>query len=228
MQDNSKLRLLKNRIREKAPLVRHLSAGSLIKAQNIEADQYEAEEVEEKLDVIDIDSKMVSKEVVDEIEEEIITNDHNIMEQPQLCLPIRNNVQWMCRTCNNECLAITRESRCICGHRRKDHANDPIGSRNQLPCNTKSCICSHFFYIVGEGSWILRCNCKHKHIDHNPDKAPYSCKKCKGCSAFDSPWVCNCGHRWNEHLQRVLSPGDRSSSSMTTRVNHAVRKDGLI
>lgn len=63
-------------------------------------------------------------------------------------------------------------------------------------CKKNNCECKSFFYIVAEGSWILRCRCKHKHIDHHP--VTYQCKKCK-CENFDSPWVCNCNHPWINH-----------------------------
>ena len=59
------------------------------------------------------------------------------------------------------------------------------------------------FSYCCEGAWILRCRCKHRHIDHDCSKPPFVCKKssCKGCTGFDSPWVCNCGHSWAEHTQ---------------------------
>eukprot|EP00981_Chlorochromonas_danica_P013517 scaffold6421_cov251-Ochromonas_danica.AAC.11 len=77
-----------------------------------------------------------------DIEEEI-----EVIENPPtpLCQPIgsgtgsgsHNNVQWLCHACNNECLVITRESRCLCGHRRKEHLNSATSQgkgKGQLPC----------------------------------------------------------------------------------------------
>jgi hypothetical protein len=70
------------------------------------------------------------------------------------------------------------------GHRHKEHKFNPQTKRAQ--CQTKSCSCQHFYFIVAEGAWILRCRCKHKHIDHDPTRPPFLCKKngCN-CSGFD-------------------------------------------
>lgn len=38
----------------------------------------------------------------------------------------------------------------------------------------RGCPCKAFFYIVAEGSWILRCRCKHKHIEHDPVTHKYT------------------------------------------------------
>lgn len=56
---------------------------------------------------------------------------------------------------------------------------------------------------AAEGSWILRCRCKHKHTDHDP--VSKACRKpgC-GCVCFISPWVCNCNHPWSDHKQVVV------------------------
>lgn len=57
---------------------------------------------------------------------------------------------------------------------------------------------------MAEGAWILRCRCKHKHTDHDPSAAPFTCSKPKcGCLGFDSPWVCNCDHPWADHVQEA-------------------------
>ncbi|GFR40392.1 hypothetical protein Agub_g944, partial [Astrephomene gubernaculifera] len=73
-----------------------------------------------------------------------------------------------------------------------------------LRCKSAKCGCRGFFYIVAEGSWVLRCRCKHKHVEH--DAASRACAKagCR-CGAFDSPWVCNCDHPWGQHSQRVVT-----------------------
>lgn len=49
-----------------------------------------------------------------------------------------------------------------------------------------------------EGSWVLRCRCKHKHTDHDPNTRACNKPQCK-CTCFDSPWVCNCDHAWADH-----------------------------
>ncbi|KAE9046243.1 hypothetical protein PR003_g1885 [Phytophthora rubi] len=119
-------------------------------------------------------------------------------------------IQWSCDTCKRECIPIREESRCLCGHRYKEHpssAEDPrvkssVGFR-AFACTLANCSCKRFFYVVAEGAWILRCRCKHRHTDHDPSKKPFVCNKPKcGCSGFDSPWVCNCDHAWSAHRQR--------------------------
>ena len=36
------------------------------------------------------------------------------------------------------------------------------------------------------GAWILRCRCKHKHIDHDASKATHPCKRERcSCTQFD-------------------------------------------
>ena len=133
---------------------------------------------------------------------------------------------WRCRTCSRDCFPIRSESRCLCGHRLKEHTAPgasgfadcrcvDVFSHGRLEpgrhqralcrCSRQGCRCTAFFYIVAEGAWVLRCRCKHKHTEHDP--VSYRCSKAKcGCAAFDSPWVCNCNHAWGDHIQaRVCS-----------------------
>jgi hypothetical protein len=100
---------------------------------------------------------------------------------------------WRCKECGNECNTMKSENRCLCGHRWKEHKE---GGR----CAAGSCACKRFYYVYGQGAFILRCRCKHKHVDHAPNP-PYACQKCKpgACKGFDSPWVCNCNHGWASH-----------------------------
>ena len=124
------------------------------------------------------------------------------------------NVKWICNSCSNQCLPVIRESRCLCGHRMKEHSpshtivkSDSKGPPN-MPCAAKKCKCQNFLYVVAEGSWVLRCRCKHKHIEHDCSRAPFTClnQKCVKenlCQGFDSPWVCNCGHTWSTHSQII-------------------------
>ncbi|GLC38988.1 hypothetical protein PLESTB_001781000 [Pleodorina starrii] len=108
---------------------------------------------------------------------------------------------WVCGTCQRECVPIRSESRCLCGHRLREH--DPASSKAASRCKASKCSCRGFFFIVAEGAWVLRCRCKHKHVEHDP--ATRSCAK-SGCScrSFDSPWVCNCDHPWSDHKQLVV------------------------
>jgi hypothetical protein len=45
---------------------------------------------------------------------------------------------------------------------------------------------------------VLRCRCKHKHVEHDPNTRICKKPKCT-CTRFDSPWVCNCNHNWGDH-----------------------------
>ncbi|GIL66246.1 hypothetical protein Vafri_19866 [Volvox africanus] len=107
---------------------------------------------------------------------------------------------WVCGTCQRECVPVRSESRCLCGHRLREH--DPASSTTSSRCKAAKCSCRGFFFIVAEGAWVLRCRCKHKHVEH--DAATRACAK-GGCSCrgFDSPWVCNCDHPWSDHRQLV-------------------------
>ncbi|GAX85753.1 hypothetical protein CEUSTIGMA_g13168.t1 [Chlamydomonas eustigma] len=109
---------------------------------------------------------------------------------------------WQCSVCMSECIPIRSESRCLCGHRYKEHSK--ISSGNQAAkCGAAKCKCNNFFFIVAEGAWILRCRCKHKHVEHDP--VSHTCVKtgCQ-CVQFNSPWVCNCNHPWDVHTQLIL------------------------
>lgn len=97
-------------------------------------------------------------------------------------------VKWSCGECGNTCIPIRSESRCLCGHRYKEHkasSGDSAG-RIRFSCSSRNCACKHFFFVVAEGAWILRCRCKHKHIEHDCSKKPFICKKPKcQCVGFD-------------------------------------------
>jgi hypothetical protein len=89
----------------------------------------------------------------------------------------------------------------MCGHRFKEH------TKASHKCANGSCKCAGFFYIIAEGAWILRCRCKHKHIEHDCTNLQHKCLKpgCKGCTGFDSPFVCNCDHPWSSHEQVTIT-----------------------
>ena len=101
-------------------------------------------------------------------------------------------------------MPVRDESRCICGHRLKAHAKIEPGSAGPPRCLHPGCRCKGFFFILAEGSWILRCRCKHRHTDHDP--VTHACTKpgC-GCGRFDSPFVCNCDHPWSSHRQVLVT-----------------------
>jgi hypothetical protein len=111
---------------------------------------------------------------------------------------------WRCKQCQQECVPIRSQSRCMCGHRLANHTTSTHG------CT--SCKCPRFRFIVAEGAWILKCRCKHKHTDHAA-AAPHACSKAScSCSGFDSPWVCNCDHPWAQHEQLLVTKQVSSSS----------------
>ncbi len=122
---------------------------------------------------------------------------------------MRMDVEWRCKNCNKECLPIREESWCLCGHRRKDHKMVKRNGKVYFVCNSRQkCPCKNFYYIPAQGMWILRCKCKHKHTDHDPKPGKHACmrRNCK-CKGYGSPWVCNCGCKWNDHKQvAVLKP----------------------
>ena len=137
---------------------------------------------------------------------------------------------WECKNCNIKCFPTTSESRCICGHRLRNHNKSISKDIQRHSCSEKNCGCKAFKYIPAEGSWMLRCRCKRKAIEHsyigmyvccvNDDynihtlshcysyTAPYKSTKppLQGvvCSGFNSPWVCNCGCSYNDHSQKFI------------------------
>lgn len=169
------------------------------------------------------------------VEDQFSTVKGNTVEDSRTTVPDNRPVtiiKWTCSECSNECIPVMRESRCLCGHRMKEHRSDP---KNKLlfPCASRSCKCSHFFFLVAEGSWILRCRCKHKHIDHDAGPGVHKCSKCSVCSGFDSPWVCNCGHTWASHVQQSITVTKDKSTDETgetarfEKKQHFYRQDGI-
>jgi hypothetical protein len=150
---------------------------------------------------------------------------------PRKAVPI---IRWVCRECSNECIPVMRESHCLCGHRMKEHkAGTKKNGEIVFPCSANNCKCAHFFYLVAEGAWILRCRCKHKHTDHDCAPGPHACSKCKECASFDSPWVCNCGHAWGAHEQRTVVMTDERIDEEVSKAGagqkkiHYYRNDGI-
>jgi len=139
-------------------------------------------------------------------------------------------IKWSCQECSNECIPVMRESRCLCGHRLKEHKASTTG-KPAFPCSSRGCRCKHFLFLVAEGAWILRCRCKHKHIEHDCGPGPHKCDKCSGCSGFDSPWVCNCGHTWSSHKQQTVVVTERNAEvvlgGQPNKKQHFYRQDGL-
>lgn len=145
-------------------------------------------------------------------------------DEPSYIIP-----RWICETCNNQCVSIQSESRCICSHRYKAHRGNHQSNKDLIPCRSKGCQCIDFFFIFGEGSFMLRCRCKHKHLEHDCTNSKHPCKKCNKCPGFDSPWTCNCGHSWKSHLQTCQIIDSASIQDRVIKKNHfAVRQDGTL
>mmetsp|Transcript_15178 Transcript_15178/g.52740 ORF Transcript_15178/g.52740 Transcript_15178/m.52740 type:complete len:284 (-) Transcript_15178:94-945(-) len=145
-------------------------------------------------------------------------------------------VEWRCGTCDRTCIPVREESRCLCGHRLKEHPSEPPsgGGGKPFACRNGRCACRRFFFVVAEGAWVLRCRCKHKGIEHDAGKAPHLCKKpkCTGCTGFDSPWVCNCAHPWADHKQSFVKRklytlnGRIIPTEMASELNFVLRGEG--
>jgi len=117
---------------------------------------------------------------------------------------VRWEWEWRCEGCDAACIPVRTESRCLCGHRMREHAppGGPDGGR--CACKSARCTCKGFFYIVAEGAWVLRCSCKHKHTEHDPVTKKCVKPGCRTCKGFHSPWNCNCGHPWASHRQQQV------------------------
>ncbi|KAF8064509.1 fam221a [Scenedesmus sp. PABB004] len=107
--------------------------------------------------------------------------------------------EWRCGDCTRACVPIRTESRCLCGHRLREH-----GRGGLEPCARGGCACERFKFIVAEGAWTLRCSCKHRATEHHPTGAHACAKPRCECRRFHSPWVCNCDHPWARHEQVLV------------------------
>ena len=71
----------------------------------------------------------------------------------------KKQLAWVCSICDKECIPIRSESRCLCGHRLKDHdemQTDKKNGKGIIPCKHPKCKCKAFYFIVADGAWILR------------------------------------------------------------------------
>ncbi|CBZ50935.1 loc549482 protein, related [Neospora caninum Liverpool] len=132
--------------------------------------------------------------------------------------PLTLKGRWICEACDKTCIVIREECRCLCGHRLKEHTKGlskslSVDGPATFGCTNGKCKCRDFFYIVAEGAWILRCRCKHKHVEHDPLSFKCTRTSCS-CNKFDSPWVCNCNHPWSKHKQAMEKP-NRSADTLS-------------
>lgn len=123
------------------------------------------------------------------------------------------HIEWFCQGCSKACVNITPEARCLCGHRYREH--DSVSK--SIKCKLSNCKCDNFFYIYGQGAFLLRCRCKHKANEHDPKtrkciKTPSCQNQCKG---FDSPFVCNCNCGWAKHIQREVTLQPKTFQDIT-------------
>ena len=138
---------------------------------------------------------------------------------------------WECDECATSCFPTNSESRCLCGHRLRDHPPVPpaprpgarppaAGKFTPWACTSGKCACRAFYYIPAEGQWMLRCVCKRKAVEHDP-RPPHKSTKppLNGvvCNGFSSPWVCNCGHPWSRHTQRFVEVRARRGARVKSR-----------
>lgn len=126
-------------------------------------------------------------------------------------------VGWRCPGNNFDCIRVSVESRCFCGHALKEHESFSEKRRQNLICLSSSCPCKQFAFVpsrpedVGEWwlpkrrgfnvtSWRAKCRCKHDHEQHNPNKNRKCEVKSCSCFAFDSNFLCAaCNQHWESH-----------------------------
>ena len=126
-------------------------------------------------------------------------------------------IGWRCLGNDFDCIRVSLESRCFCGHALSSHDSYQETGKEKLKCLSGGCSCKQFAFIpsrpeeIGEWwlqkrrgfdvtSWRAKCRCKHDHEQHNPN----SNRKCKikscSCFAFDSNFLCAaCDKHWEEH-----------------------------
>jgi hypothetical protein len=139
--------------------------------------------------------------------------EHSAAPQAGAAPRFRDVIVWRCKTCKEECVPVRSESRCLCGHRLKEHPRDERTGRHK--CGAQKCACADFLFIVAEGAWVLKCQCKHKAVEHNPQAGPHPCTR-RGCQClrFHSPWVCNCNHAHSEHEQLLVQKRVKTAAEL--------------
>lgn len=98
-----------------------------------------------------------------------------------------------------DCKAIGPQSLCVCNHRFREHSTDNMRG-DQAHCkdvHCRKCACAIFTYIPSQGSWSVKCNCKHDADAHSRRNG--RCTKCNHCTGFHTSYRCSCGSPLNEH-----------------------------
>ena len=126
-------------------------------------------------------------------------------------------IGWRCPGNNFDCIRVSNESRCFCGHSLNEHESFQKKRSHNLKCLSTGCSCKKFAFIpsrpedIGEwwlqkrrgfdvSTWRAKCRCKHTHEEHSPN----SNRKCNvrscTCFTFDSNFLCAaCDKHWEEH-----------------------------
>ena len=154
-------------------------------------------------------------------------------------IPNNISVVWRCTKCetsNSVCCRVQRsKGTCLCGHKLIDHnttSKEPwTGSRRNKPlkCEYKNCKCPEFMYHCQQGHWQVKCECKHKHTDHDPvtqkcNKMKPGRKPCE-CQAFVSTWKCHCGHGWAGHITDFVPGNGKADDLRRQWVVSGLRKE---
>ena len=123
----------------------------------------------------------------------------------KLCCVWRNTLTSI------DCYSIGPDSRCFCGHMYKSHAWYNIDDKN-VHCRVPDCLCPLFKYVNGNGTWFIRCTCKHSYQNHMASGLPSACsyKDCS-CSTFYSDFCCSCGEGWKNHSTIFENESERKS-----------------
>ena len=105
------------------------------------------------------------------------------------------------------------------------------GSKRNRPlkCEFTGCNCPEFLYHCQQGHWQVKCECKHKHTDHDP--ASGKCNKLKPgripceCMGFVSTWKCHCGHGWADHITDFVAGNGKADDLRRQWVVSGLRKE---
>lgn len=141
-------------------------------------------------------------------------------------------IGWRCSEFKWDCIRVSSQSRCFCGHLLGQHA--PYnGKSTRVPCKHHGCQCKAFQFIPGRvedigefwhqkrrdfdpSSWRAKCRCKHTHEEH---ECKTSLKRCKypgcGCGAFTSNFLCAaCDQHWEQHITVFETEEDRRQNGI--------------
>jgi len=133
-------------------------------------------------------------------------------------------VTWACVTLGREreCIRCKPNFLCLCGHRLNAHA----WWDKSLQCRAPGCKCPGYHYMHKQGSFTLKCKCKHDAADHLHDGVLGPCRVpgCE-CAAFATTFACQCGAHWSEHAMTVETEAERAARGKPTdRESHKDRR----